>query len=210
MKNIVQFGLSLFIAGVIFAATLTGCSRLETPNPEEDSQATTAQTASTVLTSPPESPSDTPTSDAAGMPEALPQTGASTATPPSAAYLPAAPQSFILARLGFPFELRLNETAMIEAEGLAVTFVRVVEDSRCPHDMDCVWAGQVIVALALAQDGQDLGELNLTLGAELATPAPQLLGAYLIQILAVDPYPQSLGGVLPDEYVVTLQVDLAP
>jgi hypothetical protein len=36
---------------------------------------------------------------------------------------------------------------------MAVTPLRVIEDSRCPVDVDCVWPGRVVLAIRLEQGG---------------------------------------------------------
>ena len=44
-------------------------------------------------------------------------------------------------RLGQEFDLKINREAMIEGEGLAVVFESVLEDSRRPEDVGCIWSG---------------------------------------------------------------------
>src|SRR5262245_25820104 len=44
-------------------------------------------------------------------------------------------------RLGQEFELKVNQEALIVGEGLAVSFDSVLEDSRCPEGVDCIWSG---------------------------------------------------------------------
>ena len=45
--------------------------------------------------------------------------------------------------LGSEFTLAPGETALVGDDGLLVTFESVTEDSRCPMDAICVWAGSV-------------------------------------------------------------------
>ncbi|HIG74791.1 MAG TPA: hypothetical protein EYQ24_09530 [Bacteroidetes bacterium] len=53
-----------------------------------------------------------------------------------------------------PFRLGLGET--VEIEGQALRFVDVVEDSRCPVDVACVWEGRAKVQLAASlADGEE-------------------------------------------------------
>ena len=53
---------------------------------------------------------------------------------------------------GDSLRLTLGESA--EREGESITFGSVVEDSRCPPDAECVWAGRVQVRLAV--DGESV------------------------------------------------------
>jgi len=39
------------------------------------------------------------------------------------------------------------------AEGISMEFMEVMEDSRCPKDVVCVWAGQAKVKLVVSQNG---------------------------------------------------------
>jgi hypothetical protein len=53
--------------------------------------------------------------------------------------------------LGAPQELTLTygEEQSVGGSVLAVSFTRVVEDSRCPVDVVCVWAGNALVELGI-------------------------------------------------------------
>ena len=63
------------------------------------------------------------------------------------------------ATLDAPIQLTPGQSAVFEAEKLEVKFVDIAEDSRCPSDVTCVWAGEIVVRLALRVDGrtQELG-----------------------------------------------------
>lgn len=52
--------------------------------------------------------------------------------------------------------------------GLAITPLEVVEDSRCPMNARCVWAGRVVVKTAIQRGTRRL-ERRLTLGEPVAT-----------------------------------------
>lgn len=56
----------------------------------------------------------------------------------------------------------LGQTANVES--LLVTPVAVVEDSRCPADVQCVWAGRLVVRTEV-RGGSWTKALDLTLGA---------------------------------------------
>ncbi len=44
-------------------------------------------------------------------------------------------------KLGEEFELAVHQTAQITDENISITFQEVLEDSRCPVDVTCIWAG---------------------------------------------------------------------
>lgn len=58
----------------------------------------------------------------------------------------------------------LGET--IRVDGLAVRPLAVVEDSRCPSNVTCVWAGRVVLRVRVSS----LGERTISLIEPLALP----------------------------------------
>ncbi len=109
------------------------------------------------------------------------------------------------AEIGQPFILGVNQTAHIEPAGFDVTFVIVTEDSRCPSDVVCVWAGQVSIVVDVKASGGSHGQLTLTLTGGQASA--KSFGRYSIKLLDVQPYPLSTEEILPSDYVTTLVVD---
>jgi len=96
----------------------------------------------------------------------------------------------INASLNAPFQLKINQTAIIKSENIKLTFLNVTEDSRCPEGTVCVWAGQV-KALLLLEVNQSSHELfNLTLNFNETQSQKTRLG-YTVKLLKVDPYPKS-------------------
>lgn len=60
--------------------------------------------------------------------------------------------------------VRLGETARLG--GVTVRPIAVVEDSRCPRDVDCIWAGRLRLRAAVS----GVGETELILGQPFALP----------------------------------------
>ena len=61
----------------------------------------------------------------------------------------------VKASLGEEFTLAIGQTASISGENLTIKFLDVTEDSRCPEDVTCVWAGRVICDIEITKDGVD-------------------------------------------------------
>jgi hypothetical protein len=63
-----------------------------------------------------------------------------------------------------PFRMPGNVTARLGQEvqvgGLRVRPLQVLEDSRCPTDVDCIWAGRIRVKVAVSGAGEQVMELN--------------------------------------------------
>ena len=106
--------------------------------------------------------------------------------------------------LNSPFKLGISDDAMIE-NGPQIIILDI-EDSRCPSDVTCVWAGEAKVSVDIIKDNQDLGKFTLTSRAGAKDLSTQTIGGYSIQIVGVDPYPVSTKEISPSDYVVTLIV----
>lgn len=51
------------------------------------------------------------------------------------------------------FSLPIGKTAAVSGSPSRITFTRVTEDSRCPINAVCVWAGDAKIELTLARNG---------------------------------------------------------
>jgi hypothetical protein len=147
---------------------------------------------------------DTPTV----LPEATPTTQPDT-LPASPEVTPTTQSETPPVGLGQPFSLATGEEKVIEAEGLTVEFVEVAGDSRCPSDVDCFWAGEVTVVIAVYKNGQSLGEFELTLGVSPDEAAVTDVDGYTIQLLEVTPYPISTETIASSDYQISLTVSAA-
>ncbi|MDZ4674823.1 MAG: hypothetical protein SGI84_10235 [Gemmatimonadota bacterium] len=92
-----------------------------------------------------------------------------------------------------------GQTAEVALPGapsaLFIKFERIVTDSRCPSNVQCVWAGEVAVLLTLT--GQSTGELTLRIPASNAGSSTGDAGPYRVELKAVTPYPAA--GTTPTE-----------
>ena len=101
------------------------------------------------------------------------------------------------------FSLRPGQSAMVAAAGLTVGFQAVLEDSRCPVNSDCVWAGNAKVALDVVDvEGRSIAT---TLNTELE-PRTARVGSFELRLISLAPRPE-LGVPIPRrEYTVTLRI----
>ncbi len=109
--------------------------------------------------------------------------------------------------LAYPFKLGVDQTAYLLPADLVFHFVNVTEDSRCPADVQCIWAGQVsiLIEYSRASTGQSLGDFTLTLMGSSSTEVSTIEG-YLVKLARVDPYPVSTEQIHPSNYIATLIV----
>jgi hypothetical protein len=71
-----------------------------------------------------------------------------------------------------------------------VTFLKVVEDSRCPSDVNCIWEGQAIVLVALTETGKEAQQVELLYGKRKNSTLFSSEG-YSLKGMSLNPYPSS-------------------
>ncbi len=95
-------------------------------------------------------------------------------------------------------EARLGGTVFIN--GVRITVNRIVEDSRCPADVQCIWAGRLVVNVSLKSD-TDKETRDLTLGA-----APVGFDSWQVSLAGSKPEPVSGVSVPTKDYVFQFRV----
>jgi len=101
------------------------------------------------------------------------------------------------------FTLVVGERATLDAIQASVRFLAVAEDSRCPSQAQCVWAGDGAVVLEIAPAGGDEAEETLHTNPE-SGPGAVALAGYELTLLRLDPYPVIPGDIESDAYRATL------
>ena len=113
---------------------------------------------------------------------------------------------FSAAYLNSPFELRLNQPAIINSEQIEIRFLRVTEDSRCPSESFCKWEGQVTIELEILWNNQFLEHFSLTLRKDHKELALRESNGYIIELQKVEPYPSLTQEVENLNYVIALVI----
>jgi hypothetical protein len=114
----------------------------------------------------------------------------------------------IEASLARDFVLGPGQAASIEGTSVAVLFRSVTADSRCPVDVQCVWAGDAAV-LVTVSSGSAGDERDATLHTGLE-PKATTVGGDEIRLTGVEPAPHSGTPIPPSSYRVTLRVTRLP
>lgn len=111
----------------------------------------------------------------------------------------------VCARLDEPFDARVGETAYIADTHFSLRVEGVPEDSRCPREAVCVWAGNARVALTLrGMSNTAAADLNSTLEPRAVTR-----WGYTVELVDVQPLPTAGTSVPVQEYVIRLRVKRA-
>jgi len=84
------------------------------------------------------------------------------------------------------FKLALGETA--SSNGVTFHFKEVLEDSRCPENAQCVWAGQARVQVHLAGPTIEETEIDVIVGKKDKDVICEADG-YVFRAVQLTPYP---------------------
>jgi hypothetical protein len=113
------------------------------------------------------------------------------------------PRRAEVVRLDQEFELKINQEATIEGEGLTITFESVLEDGRCPEGVDCVWAGNAKIKIRMNKQNHKPGAAMLNTGV---SPKGVLYYNYEIKLAKLNPPRKADKAVDPNEYKASLIV----
>jgi hypothetical protein len=110
--------------------------------------------------------------------------------------------------LGQEFALSGGQEATISGENLRLRFTDVLEDSRCPTEVECFWTGQARIAVAVEPPGRPATTVDFN-----TNPAPGQtvqtveVGGYTVELKSLAPYPRTPeDGIALDDYEATLLV----
>ena len=110
--------------------------------------------------------------------------------------------------LGKPFTVGFGQQAAIPGTGLSVLFRDVLEDSRCPTEAVCVWAGRARIQVSVGLNGMRIADMGLSLQDGNGGGTTSVNG-YALRLIALEPHP-TYGSIDKNAYTATLVVDKAP
>jgi hypothetical protein len=109
--------------------------------------------------------------------------------------------------LNEPFTLAGGQEGLIASEKLRLGFAAVLEDSRCPTQVECFWTGQARIAISVDPEASSSTKVEFN-----TNPAPgqtvkvAQVGPYSIELQSLDPYPQTPDAIAFEDYRATLMV----
>ncbi len=105
--------------------------------------------------------------------------------------------------MGQDFQLTAGQSGRVNGTPITVTFHSVGADSRCPSNVQCVWAGDAVINLGLSSTttlAQDTA-MHTNLDPKFADYA-----GYRVRVVGLSPVPISGSSIPAASYVVTLRV----
>jgi hypothetical protein len=102
---------------------------------------------------------------------------------------------------GAPVTLAPGETATIGGTSTRVRFLSVTEDSRCPRDTTCIWAGEVTVSIEIREASKQPTRVQMKEGGSAEA------GQWRLTLVSVEPHPMTTVTIAAGQYRVTLETD---
>ena len=115
------------------------------------------------------------------------------------------PPPAVEAFLNAPFGLSAGQTAVLAEEHLSLTFLGVLDDTRCEIDTVCIQAGNATMSFQVEQEGRPRTTLSLL----LFSPGPQapVYEGFRIDVQQLMPNRKLNHTIRAEDYRVQLLVD---
>jgi hypothetical protein len=102
-------------------------------------------------------------------------------------------------------QLAINKSAINNDNQLTISIDSVLNDSRCPSDVVCIWEGNAAVRFLFANNGKETKFVLNTHGGDNFR-SDTIIDKYSIQLVNLKPYPISTKVISNDEYVAELLI----
>jgi hypothetical protein len=108
--------------------------------------------------------------------------------------------------LGSEFTLKPGGTATVTDADLKLKLEKVTDDSRCPVDVTCVWAGDAVAVVRLIPTGaaEETKELHINRGTD--RPGEVERDAFVVKFVRLTPTTHSRRPIPPEDYRATFLV----
>lgn len=112
-------------------------------------------------------------------------------------------EKVIIAEPDVAFSLPIGKTAGVSGSPARITFRQVREDSRCPRNVVCIWAGDARIEVTVSREGSPSETALLT----LSSPGNEAqAGGLLVRFVSLAPYPATPNPSAPRQYVAELLI----
>ncbi len=103
-------------------------------------------------------------------------------------------------------KLRVAQEKTAPGTAIKIKFLSVVEDSRCPEGVNCIWAGVAKIKIQLRKTGKPAKEFELNTNQLDKTVTFE---GHTIKLAALTPYPKSGTAIKPATYSASLTITKA-
>lgn len=105
-------------------------------------------------------------------------------------------QPAVIVEPGASFTLAQGQTATVRGTETRITFKQVREDSRCPVDVTCVWAGDAKIEIVIEPNGSAVTRI-----LSITSPNETRVGNLRIRFVGLSPVPRQADGNAPRNYL---------
>jgi hypothetical protein len=107
-------------------------------------------------------------------------------------------------QLDQPFTIKIDQAAQLSDSEFILTFQEVLEDSRCPSNVECAEAGQARILINVTQKGLSPTTIEMNTNPPLKQDVVNYKD-FQIRLIALNPYPEDIDQYIPAE---TYEADL--
>ena len=100
--------------------------------------------------------------------------------------------------------LKYGQQTAIAGKDMSVKFEAILEDSRCPEGVQCVWEGNARIKLTAAKAGENPSSLELNTSDRFAPEAKYL--DYIIALIDLKPYPKAARPISLQDYTAIVEI----
>ncbi len=97
---------------------------------------------------------------------------------------------------------------VIKRNGIQLVLKSIANDSRCPEDVNCVWAGEIEVIIAVYDNNKYVKEENLKISQKLSKQNIEWFSKYYsknkIKEIAIFPLPKSDKIIKKEDYYLKI------
>lgn len=97
--------------------------------------------------------------------------------------------------------VKVGQQKVVRTNGITVKFESVIEDSRCPADVNCIWAGIAKIKIRLSKNGRKITTELDTMGNNTAVT----FYGYSIKLVGLTPEPRSNVRIDRNGYMAKLE-----
>jgi hypothetical protein len=102
------------------------------------------------------------------------------------------------------FKVHYGQELTVKGHDLNITFASVLDDSRCPAHVKCVWEGDAKILMRVKQANAEESQLELHTNPRFTQQGDYQ--QYVIRLVALDPHPSSYFKTPQHDYIATLLV----
>lgn len=106
--------------------------------------------------------------------------------------------------LGRDFKLKYGQELTVKGQNLKVKFESLLEDSRCPKDVKCIWEGDAKLVISVRRGNAKESKIELHTSGNFAQTGKY--NQYVIKLVALDPYPRTSVQEKRRAYLATLLI----